>query len=214
MALEAADIVNQGLRSGGVPFRIGELYEGSEAARTALEVYSQARDELLRLTDWSFSRRSVSLTLLKGPPPDGGYNFAQPWSAIYPMPGFLYEYAYPSDCLDLRAIIAPPGLMPDLDPLPALWRIDNDPAPVVSGEPPAAAGPPAKVILCNMTSAIAVYRAQITDPNLWEPGFIASLVASLGKKFAAAFPGADPNQIKEDAAEAVGTAQTMSQIRG
>lgn len=214
MAIEAADIVNQGLRAGGVPFRIGELYEGSEAARTALEIFGQARDELLRLTDWSFSRRTLTLTLLKGPPPNGGYSYTQPWTTVYPAPGFLYEYAYPGDCLNLRAIIAPPGLMPDLDPLPALWRIDNDPVPVVSGNPPVAAGPPAKVILCNQTYAIAVYRAQITDPTLWEPGFIASLVASLGKKFAAAFPGGDANEVKEDAAEAAGTTQTMSEIRG
>ena len=213
MALQLADIVNQGLRDGGVPFRIGDLYEGSEAARTALEIVGQARDELQRVADWSFNRGTVALTLLKGPPPDGGYNPNQPWSTIYPPPGFLYEFAYPADCLDLRAIIAPPGLMPDLDPLPALWRIDNDPTPVVSGSPPAAAGPPAKVILCNTTSAIAVYRRRVTDPSLWEPGYIAALVASLGKKFSVAF-GGDPNQSKEEGAEAVATEQTMSEVRG
>lgn len=213
MATEAADIINQGFRAGGVPLRIGELYEGSEAAKTALEVYGQARDELLRIKDWSFSRRVVSLALLKGPPPAGGYNPLQPWSTIYPEPGFLYEYSYPGDCIDLRAIVAPPGPMPDLDPLPALWRVDNDPTPIVSGSPPAASGPPAKVILCNMTDALAVYRAQITDPTTWEPGFISALVALLGEKFAVAF-GASAGQAKEDGAEAVAKTQINAEVRG
>jgi hypothetical protein len=211
--IDAVDICNQGLRAGGVPLRMNDFYEGSEVAHTALEIFGQARDELIRLTDWSFSRGLAALTLLKGPPPAGGYNPAQPWSTLYPRPGFLFEYVYPGDCLDLRAIIEPPGFMPDSDPLPAGWRVDDDLAPVVSGNPPTASGPPAKVILCNVAGAIAVYRRQVTNPALWEPGFIASLVASLGKKFQVAFPTA-PEGAKEAAAEAVGTVQEMSEIRG
>jgi hypothetical protein len=213
MANDIVDILNQGLRSGGVPLRIADYYEGSEAAKTALEIYGQSRDELIRTTDWSFSRGVLALTLLKGPPPDGGFNPIQPWSTIYPPPGFLYEYAYPGDCLDLRAIIAPPGGMPDLDPLPALFRVDNDAVPVVSGSPPVASGPPAKVILCNMTNAIGVYRRQVTDVTQWEPGFTASLIEILGKKFAIAF-GADANTNKMQAEEANAVTQTASGIRG
>lgn len=207
------DVINEGLRDGGVPLRINDIYEGSEAARTALEIYGQARDELIRIKDWSFSRRKVPLVLLKGPPPDGGYSFGAPWSNIYPSPGFLYEYAYPADCIDLRAVIAPPGPMPDLDPLPAEFSIDNDATPVVAGNPPVASGPPQKVILCNLTDAIAVYRARVVDPAQWEPGFRSALVASLGKKFAVAF-GADPNTRKLDAEEAVATTQTAGEVKG
>jgi hypothetical protein len=213
MALAAEDIVNMGLRDGGVPLRINDLYEGSDAARTALEVYGQARDELTRLTDWSFSRGTLALALLKGPPPAGGYNPGQPWTNAYPVPGFLFEYTFPADCLDVRSITEPPGPMPDLDPKPQLWRIDNDSAPNVSGNPPVASGPPAKVILCNVANAICIYRRQVTDPNEWEPGFIAALVASLGKKFSKAF-GSDPNTVREESAEALGTTQTMSAVRG
>lgn len=210
---DVVDLVNQGLRAAGLPLRINDIYEGSDAARVALELYGQARDELLDLKDWSFSRRVAPLKLLKGPPPAGGYYPAQPWSNIYPYPGFLYEYAYPSDCLDVRAIVPPPGMMPDLDPVPALWRVDNDATPIVSGTPPVASGPPAKVIYCNVTSALIVYRAQITDPASFDTGFIAALVASLGKKFAKAF-GADVNTDREDSAQAMGTAQVASSVRG
>lgn len=211
MTADVVDIMNQGLRAAGLPLRVQDFYEGSDAARVALELYGQTRDELLDLKDWSFSRRVVVLTRLKGPPPDGGYSFAQPWSNIYPYPAFLYEYAYPSDCVDLRAISAMPDLMPDLDPLPANWRVDNDPAPnVVNG---VASGPPAKVICCNVTNAMATYRARITDPASFDTGFIAALVVTLGKKFAKAF-GADVNADREDEAEAVGTTQTASDLRG
>lgn len=213
MALQVEDIINKSLRDGGVPYRIADIYEGSETAKIALELYTQARDELIEVADWSFSTRTAPLAVLKGPPPPGGYNPGQPWSNIYPNPGFLYTYAYPTDCLDLRAIIPPPGQMPDLDPLPALWRVLNDPAPIVSGVPPVASGPAAKVILCNMTSAQGVYRARITDPASWDTGFIAAIVASLGKKFAVAF-GADPNTTRESAGEAVAETAQMSSIRG
>lgn len=214
MASDITGIINQGLRAGGVPMRVEDYFEGSDAAKVALEILSQARDELLRIKDWSFSRRILSLTLLKGPPPDGGYNVTQQWSNVYPAPGWLYEFSYPGDCLDLRAIISPPfGVMPDLDPVPATFRIDNDLTPVVSGAPPTAAGPPAKVIYCNVTNAIGVYRAQIIDPGEWEPGFTAALVASLGKKFAVAF-GANPDSEKTKGAEAIGTVQSMSDVRG
>lgn len=213
MASSVEDIINQALRSGGLPMRIEEIYEGSDAARVALEVYGQARDELLDLRDWSFSRRTVPLELLKGPPPDGGYNFATPWSNIYPAPGFLYEYAYPVDCLDLRAILQQPGPMPDLDPLPTLWRVDNDPSPIVSGNPPVASGPSAKVIYCNTTDALATYRARVTDPTQFDTGFTAALVASLGKKFSSAF-GAQPQAEQQEGQEAVGIAAFASSLRG
>jgi hypothetical protein len=214
MAVAIEDLVNQGLRDGGIPLRINDIYEGSEAARTALEVLGQARDELIDAKDWSFARRIVSLTLLKGPPLANGYSPSQPWSPIYPTPGFLYTYAYPIDCLNLRAVIPPPQMMPDLDPLPALWRLDNDATPIVSGSPPTASGPPQKVILCNVTAALAVYRAQITDPSQWsDPGFTEALVESLGKKFAVAF-GQNAEQIKLSTGEAAVSAAAGSMERG
>lgn len=208
------DIVNQGLRDGGVPWRIQDIYEGSEAARIALEVFGQTRDELLRMADWSFSRRVMPLVLLKGPPPVGGYNPLQPWSSIYPNYGFLFEYDYPDDCLDVRAIFNPPGLMPDLDPKPASWRVDNDPTPIVAGNPPVATGPAAKVILTNRgPNAMMVYRARITDLGEWDTGFIAALNAKLGEKFSGA-AGAAIDAAREQRTEAIETAQVAADVRG
>lgn len=214
MANSIIDIWNQAFRAAGLPMRVNEAFEGSDAARVALELYSQVRDELLDAKDWSFNRRTEPLVLLKGPPPNGGYNFAQPWSNIYPAPGWLYEYDYPNDAVDLRAIIPMPvGPMPDLDPLPAEWRVDNDPVPIVSGNPPVASGPEAKVIYCNVTNAMAVYRSRVTDPTIFDPGFVSAVVATLGKRFAVAF-GAAVDKQREDAAEAVAMVQSASDVRG
>lgn len=210
---DLTDIVNQGLRDAGLPLRIADLYEGSEASKVALEIISQTRDEIQRLTDWSFTRRFTALTLLKGPPPVGGYTPFSPWSPIYPSPGYLFEYAYPDDCLDLRAITQYPGLTPDLDPVPQLWLVQNDATPVVSGNPPVASGPPAKIILCNVNNALAVYRGRVTDPAQWDSGFISALVASLGDKFAVAF-GAQVDAQRQQKTEAEITRQTAADVRG
>jgi len=213
MSATVEDIINLALDETGYPHHIADIYEGSPAARVGLEIYGQTRDELLRARDWSFSRRAVSLSLLKGPPPAGGYNPVQPWSAINPYPGFLYEYSYPSDCLDLRAIVGAPGPMPDLDPLPAEWRVDNDPLPIVTGTPPVAGGPAAKVILCNTTNAMAIYRARVTDMTTWEPLFTQTLVDALAVKFRKAF-GMELNAEREAVAESAGAAQGAAGVRG
>jgi hypothetical protein len=214
MATDVEGIWNQAFRAAGLPLRVNEAFEGSDGARVALELYQQARDELLDLKDWSFNRHTAPLTLLKGPPPAGGYNFAQPWSNVYPAPGFLYEYAYPADAVDLRAIIPQPGPMPDLDPRPAVWRVDNDATPnVAPGPPPVASGPEAKVIYCNVTDAIAIYRSRVTNPAIFDPGYTAALVALLGKRFAVAF-GAGADVQREDTAEAVAIANAQSDVRG
>ena len=213
MASNVESIVNQALMEARRTRRVADIFEGTQEAIIALELYGQTRDTLLDAKDWAFSRQVAPLTLLKGPPPDGGFNFAQPWSNLYAYPGFLYEYAYPSDCLDLRAIIAPPGPMPDLDPVPALWRVDNDLTPIVSGTPPVASGPAAKVIYCNTTNAMAVYRARVTDPTQFDTGFTASLVSALARKFAAAF-GETVTSEQQAAEQAQQTAELESSLRG
>lgn len=214
MATTVEQVVNQALVDAGIRYRVADIYEGSPEAKVALEVFGQTRDEILRLADWSFSRRVAPLVLLKGPPPVGGYTPLVPWSNIYPNPGFLFEYDYPSDCLDLRAIANPPGLMPDLDPRPAVWRVDNDPTPNVSGNPPVASGPAQKVILTNKgPNAIVTYRASVTDPTEWDSGFIAALTASLGQKFTTAF-GGGVDKVREQRTEAIETTQTAADVRG
>lgn len=182
------DVVNEALRAIGVKRRIADIYEGSPPARAALEVYGQTRDEILGSQDWPFARGSgIALTLLKGPPPAGGYNSLQPWDTTYPAFPWLYEYVYPADCIDLTSLQAMPASWPDLDPQPVSWRIDNDLTPIVSAG--SASGPPGKVILTNINPALATYRRRVTNPSLWEPDFVAVLVEVLARKLSVALAG-------------------------
>jgi hypothetical protein len=212
MPLALEDVVNQALVDIGYAGKlIGDIYEGSMAARTALEIYNQTRDEILDAGEWPFARRAnVALTLLKGPPPPGGYNPMQPWTVRFPPPGWLYEYAYPDDCLDLRAIIPPPTVMFDLDPVPALWRIDDDDS-LVNRDGQAV--PEAKVILTNTKNALAIYEGQITDPQFWEPGFVATLVKRMGEKLSRRLVGKE-DVFKDDAAQGAAAFQAANEARG
>ena len=203
MATAVDDLVNQALREGGVKRRIGSVYEGTEAAKTALELYGQARDELLRSEDWDFARRTLALTLLKGPPPAGGYYPGNLWNSTFPPTGWLYEYAYPGDCLQVAAIVPQPGNFPVYDPKPAVWRIDNDNALSLA----------AKVILTNVRNAVAIYRAQVIDPSTWNASFTATLIARLAAKFAIALSGSLDLAKAEDQ-EAAGEAAIADVRRG
>lgn len=206
-----ADIVNFALRKVGITWDVGHLYDGSAEAQTALAVYAQTRDALLREKWWPFARRgNVALTLLKGPPPAGGYNPLQPWAPTYPPPGYLYEYLYPSDCIKIGAIIPAGGPMFDLDPKPAVFRIDNDNSLVTRA---GTATTPQKVILTNVPSAMAVYIGQVTDPILWEPGFTMALIDKLATILAVALPHS-VELAKAEEAETVAQTQVADMRQG
>ncbi len=203
MANSPEDLINQALIELGVTRRIASIMEGSDLAIAALEIYGQTRDRLLGDKDWPFARRNVALKLLKGPPPPGGYNRRTPWSSAYPPPGWLYEYLYPADCVNLGAVIPPPGMMFDLDPVAAQPRIDNDPT----------LAPPAKVILSNIKGAIAVYTGQITDMTTWEPGFTQVMIDGLKAGLALAAQRGLSLE-KEMSGEAMATERLSDERRG
>lgn len=178
------DYVNAALVELGAKRRIGSLYDGSETAKKCLDIYGQARDSKLREFEWGFAERDLSLTLLKTAPV-GGYSIAQPWTSANPIPPFIYEYAYPADMLKLRALRNPNGFIPNFDPKPIVWRIAND---TISGVQQ-------KVILCNLSNALAVYTGQVTDPTLWEVGFGDALIADLVRRLAAGLSNADMEKL-------------------
>jgi len=155
--------------------RIGSIYEGSMASKVALDIYAQTRDELLRKQSWGFAECYLNMTLLKYAPP-GGYNAALPWTTAYPPVPWLFEYAYPTDCLKVRSVKSATIFLPSFDPQPQVFDIVNDNSLT----------PPAKTIVCNIQNGILIYTGQITNVTLWEPLFVETLVASLAAKFAPA----------------------------
>ena len=185
-----ADIANIALSRIGHPIRLGTLYDGSVAAKKILDIYSQTRDELLRQEDWEFSERTVALTLLKSAPA-AGYIPPTVWSSSYPPLPWLFEYAYPTDCLKLRVVKPQPFFLPVVDPQPNVFRIVNDSTQT-----------PARVILCNVQSAIANYTAQVTDPTAWDVGFVEAMVASLCRRLAPVLGQIDQGKAEVQKAEA------------
>ena len=177
----ATDVLNYVLTRIGFKPRIGSMFEGSEVAQQALDIFSQTRDEKLREFDYDFAQRSIALTLLKSAPA-GGYFPPNLWNpAINPPYGYLYEYAWPADSLKIRTV-NPAGLFPtNYDPQPNAFQISNDNAFT----------PPQRVILCNVPAAIATYTGQITDPATWDVAFCEALAAALGVRLAPVLVGMD-----------------------
>jgi hypothetical protein len=174
-----ADMINLSLRRIGYKFRVGSLYDGSTAAKTALDIYAQTRDAVLVENDWDFAERNVTMTLLKSAPVNG-YVPPTVWNpATNPPPGWLFSYAYPSDCLKVRIIKNVPLFGLNFDPQPNAFYLAND----------TSFTPFQKVILCNLANANLVYTGQVTDPTSWDSLFTESLAAALGRRLVPSLMG-------------------------
>jgi hypothetical protein len=193
------DIVNATLKLIGRTERVSTLYDGSAAAKIALDFYGQTRDALLRQSDWGFPRRDANLTLLKSAPP-GGYNPVNPWvPGQQPPPPYSFEYAYPDDCLMVRALRRPILFTPVFTPRPVVFEIANDlvAAPLLDdngnplyaddGTPLVGDSTPARVILCYIPNAILTYCGGVTDPTTWDVGFTDAMIETMARKMAPAF---------------------------
>lgn len=202
-----ADIINQSLDAAGIDFSIGDPEEGTVPAQKALRAYGQCRDQLLRGANWDFARKTAPLVMLAdatGQTPNVGSLVPVPW---------IYEYAYPNDCMKIRFI---PWNPLQTAPVPySNIQIPNVPLTSGGGQAPyigqrirparftVAADPnyPAQpgmdyintqgispqgstVILTNVLNAQAVYTARIIYPSIWDTLFRAALVSYLASELA------------------------------
>lgn len=189
-----SDVVNVALRRIGYTLRIGSLLDGSKAASASLDIYAQTRDQLLRQGDWNFAERNISLTLLKSAP-DGGYIPPTIWNAVdYPPLPWSFSYAYPGDCLKVRAIKPQTIFTFDPSPLPNLFSVAND-----NGD-----DDKPKVLLCNVADAILVYTGQITSPADWEPDFVEAMASALGRRLV-------PSLVQANMVQMAGQDEAVSQ---
>lgn len=166
------DVINASLGRIGYPLRIGSIFDGSEAAKAALDIYGQTRDEMMRDGEWEFVERNLNAVLLKMAPA-GGYFV--PWDPVNnpPVP-WAYEYAYPEDCLKVRNVRTAPIFLVEVDPQPSLFSIYNDNAYT----------PARRTVLSNTANAILVYAGRVTDPLTWPVGFTEALIAALARRLA------------------------------
>ena len=205
-----SDIANQALDAIGSDVVIGDLEEGTREAQVLLRAYGQCLRQLLRAAHWDFARKQAPLTLLadaSGQTPEVGNAVIYPW---------LYEYAYPIDCMKARFVPAnwpgvnppaPPGnyaigsapIMTGLgsNPLagqrirPARFTIatDSNYAPPAGGIDWETQGvsPQGRTVVCtNIQYASLIYTALILYPSVWDVNFRAALVAYLASETALA----------------------------
>src|SRR6185312_407945 len=93
MANLPEDMVNRALDAIGADDTIGDMAEGTVAAAAARRIYIPTLEQVLRGAHWNFARKQAPMTLLgdaTGQTPNVGTQVIQPW---------LYEYAWPTDCV-------------------------------------------------------------------------------------------------------------------
>ncbi len=182
--MDVVTVCNLGLAEVGGRVQISSLNENSTQANTAKLFYTPKVQMLMRAAPWDSLRATIALTQLKAAVVNGVASASPP-----PQP-FLYEYAWPSDCLKARF------LMPTQNAPLAGTPLTTSPDAVVGYSTPVTnipfvvatdydtTGNPIKVILTNLPSAQLVYTRDLSQvPDLWDSLFLTAATALLGAYF-------------------------------
>jgi hypothetical protein len=149
------DIYNMALSHLGTKSTVSSATENSTEAKKCSLHYDTARDATLEAFNWSFARRHTTLALV------GDAEL-----------GWVYQYAYPSECVTVRRILTTHR---DDDPIP--FRIAhselND----------------AKVILTDQPGAAVEYTKRVTNSTLYSASFVSALSAQLAAMVAMPLTG-------------------------
>lgn len=174
-------ICNMALDAIGSQDTIASLQENSKEAKACSRNYEPALAQVLGAAYWNFARFQAPLTLLLDgtiSPPD---DVPTPW---------VYEYAYPSDCLQARyimplingstaagsTVVAQPVSVGS--PVRFLVGVDND-----------AQSQKRRVILTNQPNAILVYTVYVTDTSLFDEQFVTAFANYLAHRIALPLSG-------------------------
>ena len=169
----------------GARASIASLLENSTEANACVVLYEPTFQQLARSAPWNCLRKQAFLTLYQaatGTPENvDGTSWSQP-----PTP-WLYSYYLPSDCLQVRYLVAslpvtPTGTPPitTVNNLAATW-VPGDagiPFAVAHGVDPS--NNPIVLILTNQPQAQVVYTVNDSNPFVFDSEFEQALVASLG----------------------------------
>lgn len=181
-------ICNLALDKVGTRSTIVSMNEDSNEAEACLRQYATTRDQVLRMAHWDFAKKTATLALLKSAPgtpsnPEG----ATTWSSAFPPPPWLYEYAYPSDCLQFRYVVpqVDTGIVgtPIFSSNFSAYPYAN--GPIVRWEMAADTddnGNPLKVLLTNQYQAIGCYTYQVTNTAIYDQLFVEAFAAALAAK--------------------------------
>lgn len=195
MASEVS-ICNRALQAINTRTSIASLTENSVEARNCALIYADTRDEVLQMAFWNFAKKTNYLALLKSAPgtPSNSSSTASQWSTAFPAPPWLYEYAYPEDCIQMRKIVqqiqnyyvGTPYMTGGSATYPYAVG-PGSPFEIATDED--IQGQQQTVVLTNQYQAIGVYTKQITNPALFGAQFVEALVQALAAKLALALSG-------------------------
>lgn len=178
-------IANRALLSVGSRSNIASLQESSTEANAISVLFSPTFTALARTAPWACLRAQVTLTLLAaaaGTPE----NVDGETLPIPPTP-FLYQYAYPSSCLQVRYILPSftnSTVSGDIPISPAMmgaysWVPGSGQIPFVVAYATDANDNPIETILCNTSQAQCVFSVNQQNPGTWDSLLEAAMVASL-----------------------------------
>jgi hypothetical protein len=145
--------------------------------------FASTRDNLLRLFDWSFAKSTVSL----GNPLKSYNPSATGWTNAQPPPPWLYEYAFPTSAVKVRAVFGQnmPGIIVPV--LPNTGQDIGPQLPYFSFEVVNDAN--ARVIVTNAPSAVAVVTLGGVDSAQWDTTFGEAFVSLLAANIAVPLTG-------------------------
>jgi hypothetical protein len=186
------DIVNEALDEIGVE-EVGDLFEGSRAARVARRNYDPILRGMFAAAPWNFARRQRQIDLRGDASGQYHANRSVPlhWS---------YMYEWPNDCVHARWILGLDAYALDasgapLAAAPAWARpapfivtdapLVNDVASdweAVEGHSPEST----RIIATNQLGAMLVYTGLVQYPDSWDPLFRRAFVATLAARLAMA----------------------------
>lgn len=150
------DIYNMALSKIGVSFQVQTPGERSKQGNACRQFYPQARDLVLRDFPWPFAKKVRLLALVDDE-----------------FPGWTYVYDYPDECLAMRQIVDTHGARM----LGRSWYYDPSTMngfimPKIPFQIASNADMDRKIILTDMADAYGVYTGRVTDPNVFDFGFI------------------------------------------
>lgn len=197
---DAVSIANRALADAGTRSSIVSFDEGSNESNNVSLIYIPARQQLMRAAHWGFAGAQATLSLLKSAPgtletpafPPSGV-----WSSLYPPLPWLYEYAWPADCLQGRRVINNYGVGPGSQIPLYPGALAGQGAPFINAPGRKyevfsdldSGGNQIKTIVTNVDQALLTYTRDISVEALWDALFEEAMVAALAAKLCWALVG-------------------------
>lgn len=183
MPASVISLCNRSLLSVGARASITSLTEGSVEANACSILFAPTFEQLARTARWNCLKKTATLSLLKaasGTPEN-------PSGTLLPLPPqpWLYSYALPSDCLDVRFLQQVFQLQSTGVPLSGAYVSSGSPylnpgnIPFSVSYDVDSSNNPITVILTDLSQAQIVYTVNQPNPDIWDSLFQSAYVASL-----------------------------------